>query len=130
VCIHTLPCALQLRTLPPCRGRPQCYHMPHGSRPRLPAQEGSGATRCYTALDPTSLLRMGLVLPYVTWLWTPPPYSRGLWCYHVSHGFRACLPARAGSGATMCPTALDPASLLRTALALSRVVRPSEGHEP
>jgi hypothetical protein len=43
--------------------------MPHGSEPRLPAQEGSGGATCLTAPDPASLLGGG----------------GALWRYHVSH---------------------------------------------
>jgi hypothetical protein len=67
---------------------------------------------CPAAPDPASLLRRALALPRVSRLRTPPPCSGGLWCCHVSHGFRPRLPAREGSCAAMCHMAPDPASLL------------------
>jgi hypothetical protein len=60
----TLPRASRLRTPPPCSGGLRCCHVSHGSGPRLPAQEGSGAVTCHTALDPASLFERALVLPH------------------------------------------------------------------
>jgi hypothetical protein len=79
------------------------YHVPYGSEPCLPAEVGSDAATCPMAPDPTSLLGKSLMLPRVARLWTPPPCSRGLRYYHVSHGSRLHIPAREGSGATTCP---------------------------
>jgi hypothetical protein len=95
-----LPRALRFRTLPPC-------HLSHGFRPRLPGWEGSGAATCNTALDPASLLERALVLPHAPRLWTPPLYSGGLRCYHVSRGSEPCLPTR-GGGLWRCHVSHDP----------------------
>jgi hypothetical protein len=58
-----LPCVPCLQTSPPCwgggGGRVQGCHVSHGSRPHLPAWEGSSAATCPTAPDPTSLLGGG-----------------------------------------------------------------------
>jgi hypothetical protein len=108
----TLLCASWPRTPPPCSGGLRCRHVSHGSEPRLPAREGSGAAMCPTAPDPASLLRRALVLPRVARLLTSPSCSAGLWCCYVSHGSGPRLPAREGSSAATCPTALNPASLL------------------
>jgi hypothetical protein len=113
VCIYALPCALCLRTLPPCRGGLQCYHVPHGSGPRLPTQEGYGAATCHTAPDPASLLGKAPVLPCATQLRNPFLCSGGLRCCHVAHNSGPCLPTQEGSGAAACPMTLDLASLLR-----------------
>jgi hypothetical protein len=67
---------------------------------------------CPAAPDPASLLRRALALPRVSRFRTPPPCSGGLWCCHVSHGFRPRLPAREGSCAATCHTVPDPAFLL------------------
>jgi hypothetical protein len=130
-CFCALSRALRLRILPPCQGRLWRCHVPHGSRPHLPAREGSRAATCRTAPNPASLLGRALMLPHVSQLQTPSPYSRGLQCCYMSHGsgpasllgraptlsrahgFGPRFPAREGSGAIMCPTTLDPASLLR-----------------
>jgi hypothetical protein len=74
-----------------------------GSRPHLPAWEGSGATTCPTApvLSPAqegsvaatcpmapdlaSLLGRAFMLPCIPWLRTLPPWLAGLQCCHVSH---------------------------------------------
>jgi hypothetical protein len=98
-------------------------HISRSSGPYPPAREGYGATTCFTALDPASLLGRALMLPRLPQLRTLPPRSGGLRCCHVSHGFRPYLPAQEGSDAAMCPTALDPASLLRRVPALSCVPR-------
>jgi hypothetical protein len=133
---HTsvLPCAPRLQT-------------------HVPAREGSSATTCRTTSDPASLLGRALVLTCVTQLWTLPPYSGGFWCCHRPHGSGPCLPAREGSSAAKCHTALNPAFLFGRAPVLPRapwlwtlppcsrgwgggapvlshVSRPSEGHEP
>jgi hypothetical protein len=70
---------------------------------------------CPVPPDPTSLPRRAPVLPRAPRLRTPPPYSGGLWCCHMSHSSRPRLPAREGSSATMCNTAPEPVSLLRRA---------------
>jgi hypothetical protein len=78
--VHVLPRVLQLWTMPPCLGELQWCRMAHGSRPRLRAQEGSGATTCSVTWNLTSpRLRGGgaLALPCVPWLWIPPLFPRG-----------------------------------------------------
>jgi hypothetical protein len=99
-----LPRTPRLQTPPPCSGGFQSCHVSHGSKPRLPAREGSDAATCLTAPDPVSLLERAPVLLHVTWL-------------------RTRLPAREGSDTITCPTALDPASLLGRGLVLSRAPR-------
>jgi hypothetical protein len=109
-----LPRTPRLQTPPPCSGGFQSCHVSHGSKPRLPAREGSDAATCLTAPDPVSLLERAPVLLHVTWLWTrlparegsntitcprlwtPLPCSGGVWCYHVPHDFGPCLPAQGG----------------------------------
>jgi hypothetical protein len=59
-------------------------------------------------------------MSHVTRLRILPPYSGGLWCCNVPHGFGARLPAQEVSSATMCHTALDPTSLLGRASVLPR----------
>jgi hypothetical protein len=59
------------------------------------------------------VLQMALVLPRVTRLRTPPPYSGGLRFCHMSHGSGPCLPAREGSGAVTCPMTLRGPRVLR-----------------
>jgi hypothetical protein len=54
-CIHALPCVLQLQTSPP-------------------AEVGSSAATCPTALNLSSLLRQALMLPCVPQPRTLPPY--------------------------------------------------------
>jgi hypothetical protein len=98
-------------------------HMPYIIGSCHPAREGTNAAMCPMALDPASLLVRALVLPRVMWLWILPPYSGGLWCYHVSRGSRSCLPTQEGSSAAMSPMTLDPASLLRRAPVLPHVPR-------
>jgi hypothetical protein len=87
--------------------------------PCLPIEAGSGAATCPTAPDLASLLGRAPVLSRVTRLQTPPPYSEGLRCCYVSHSSGPRLPTREGSGAAMCPTTLDPTSLLGRASTLS-----------
>jgi hypothetical protein len=81
----------------------------------LSPRQGRCTATCPTSLDPTTLLGRAPTLPRVTWLWIPPPCSRGLRCCHESCGSGSCLPTREGSGAAMCPAAIDPATLLRRA---------------
>jgi hypothetical protein len=92
VCICTLPRVLQLRTPPSCSGGLWCCHMLHISGSRLPTRKGSSATTYHTAPDLAFLLGRALVLSYVPRFWIPPYCSRGLQCYHVSHGFEPSLP--------------------------------------
>jgi hypothetical protein len=103
-CFRALSRALRLQILPPCQGRLWRCHVPHGSRPHLPAREGSRAATCRTAPNPASLLGRALMLPHVSQLQTPSPYSRGLQCCYMSHGS-------------------EPASLLGRAPTLSRAPR-------
>jgi hypothetical protein len=63
------------------------------------------------APDPASLLGRALVLPRVPWLQTPPPFSKGFRCCHVSHSSEPLVLAREGSGDATCSLVLDPASL-------------------
>jgi hypothetical protein len=94
------------------------YHVPHSSGPSLTARESSSAATCPAALDLVSLLGEAPTLPRASRFWTPPPCSGRLQRCHVPRGFGPCLPALEGLGATTCPAALDPASLLGMALAL------------
>jgi hypothetical protein len=117
----TLPCVPRLGTLPPCSGGLRCCHVSHGSGPCLPAREGSGAATCPMTPDPASLLGRAPALPRVLRHRTPPPCSGGLRRCHVSHDTGPRLLTREGSGAAMCPTASDPASLLGRTPTLPRV---------
>jgi hypothetical protein len=49
-------------------------------------------------------------MPRVPQLWTSPPSSEGHRHCRVSHSSIPCLPAQEGSGAAVCPAALDPAT--------------------
>jgi hypothetical protein len=129
-----LPCVSRLTTLPPCsKGLRRCHVFP-GSEPRLPAREqfrcchvshasgpcllaweSSSVATCSTGPDSASMPGRASELPHVPRLRTPAPYSGGLRHCHMSHDSRPHLPTSEGSGATICPTALDPASLLRRA---------------
>jgi hypothetical protein len=88
------------------------YHVSCNSGPHPPAEVGSGATTCLAALDLTSLPRWAPALPRVPWPWTLPPCRGGLQCCHMFCSSRPLLPVKEGSGAAVCPTASDPASLL------------------
>jgi hypothetical protein len=104
------PCTATCPTAPDPTSLPRrALALPHAPRlrPRLPAQEGSDAAMCYTALN-------------------PPPCSGGLRCCHVPHGSGPCLPTLEGFGGATCPTAPDHAFLLGRAPTLSRVLRPSK----
>jgi hypothetical protein len=63
------------------------------------------------------------VLPRVSRFRIRSPCSVGLQCCQVFRDSRSCLPAQEGSGAATCPVAPDPASLLRRAPTLPRVLR-------
>jgi hypothetical protein len=76
---------------------------------------------CPTALNLASLSRRDPVLPRISQLQTSPPYQGGLRCCHVSYSFGPRLPIEEGSGAAMCPIALDRASLLRRASVLPHI---------
>jgi hypothetical protein len=119
VCICTLPRVLQLRTPPSCSGGLWCCHVLHISGSRLPTRKGSSATTYHTAPDPAFLLGRALVLSYVPQFWIPPYCSRGLQCYHVSHGFEPSLPIWGGGrgrwsfDAVTCPVNLKGSRALR-----------------
>jgi hypothetical protein len=115
-----LPCVPRPWDSPPCRGGLRHYHVPHGPKPPLLAEIGSGAATCPAALDLASLPRWPPALPRVPRPRTSPPYRGGLQRCHVSHGPGPHLPAEVGSDVAMCPVALGLTSLLRWALALSR----------
>jgi hypothetical protein len=80
------------------------FYVYHGSRPHLPAEEGSGTTTCPMVLDSASLLGRVLTLSHVPWLQTS-------------------LPAREGSSAATYPTVPNPTSLLGRAPTLSHVLQ-------
>jgi hypothetical protein len=80
------------------------FYVYHGSKPHLPAEEGSGTTTCPMVLNSASLLGRVLMLSYVPWLQTS-------------------LPAREGSSAAMYPTVPNPTSLLGRAPTLSHVLQ-------
>jgi hypothetical protein len=71
------------------------------------------AIMCPTAPDLTSLQMRVSVLPRILQPRTSPTYRGGLRRCHVTYGYRPCLPVELGSGAAMCPMALDLTSLLR-----------------
>jgi hypothetical protein len=83
--------------------RPHTAMCHRGTRTRLRAWKGSGATMCPR-------------------LWIPPLYLGGLQRCHVPRG-SAPLTIREGSDATTCPSALDPALPLRSDPALTRVLQ-------
>jgi hypothetical protein len=78
-----------------------------------------------TALKPTSLLREGSGAATCPRLQTPPFCLGGLWCYHMPRGSGPCLAIQQvpDTGTGTRPSAPDPASFLRRALALTRVLR-------
>jgi hypothetical protein len=82
-----LPRVPWLLTLPPCSGGLRRYHVPRGSGPCLPAQEGSGAAMCPAAPDPASLLERDPVPPRSLRLQTLPPCLGGFRGHDVPHGF-------------------------------------------
>jgi hypothetical protein len=73
--MHELSRKLYLQTTPPCRGGLRRHHASRGPGPRLLAEASSGTATCPMA--PGSAFLRGK-----------------LWCYHVSHDFRPCLPKR------------------------------------
>jgi hypothetical protein len=102
-----LSCALPLQILPLCLGGLRRCHVSCGMGPHLSAREGFDVAMCVEALDPASLLRRALVLLCVSWLWTLPPYLRGLRRCHMPRGFRTYLLVREGSDTATCHTALS-----------------------
>jgi hypothetical protein len=118
-----LSCVPRHRILPSCSRGLRRSHVSHGTGPRLPAREGSGAAMYPTILDPAFLLGRALTLPRVLRHRIPPPCSGGLRRYHVSHGFGSYLPALESSGGAAYPTAPDPASLLGRAPTLPCVLQ-------
>jgi hypothetical protein len=85
------------------------------------------ATR-HTASDQATLLRWAPTLPPVLWLWTPPPYSRGLRCHHASHGSRPHPTSEMGSGIAIWHMAPDLVATCKRAPALARVPWHSVSH--
>jgi hypothetical protein len=105
-------------------------HVSHSYRPCLHVEEGSDVARCPVALDLASLMRRASALPRVLWLRTSPSCQGGLWRGHVSYGFRPRLHVEEGSCATTRPAAPYPASPLRRAPVLPRVLWLSVGYGP
>jgi hypothetical protein len=105
-------------------------HASLGSRPRLFGEECSNANTCLTTLDSASPLGRAPTLSRVLRLRSPPSCWGGLRHCHVCCGSGPRLPAKEGSIAAVCPTTLDPASLLRRALGPPRVSRLSVGRGP
>jgi hypothetical protein len=66
--VLVLPRAPRLRTPSSCSGGLRRCHVFHGTRPRLPAQEGFDVATCPTASETVSLLGRALMLPHVSWL--------------------------------------------------------------
>jgi hypothetical protein len=89
----------------------------------LSPRQGRGTTTFPTMSDPASLLERALALLRVPRFWILSPCSGGLRRCHVSHGSGSCLPAWEGSGATTCPAAPNPASLLKRVLVLPHIPR-------
>jgi hypothetical protein len=94
--------------------------LPHEPRHWILPPCSAGLRRCHVShcTGPTSLLGRASVLSRAPWLRTPPHCLGGLRYCHMLYGFGPYLPAREGSSAVTCPTALDPASLLGRAPAL------------
>jgi hypothetical protein len=82
-------------------------HVPRGSVPRLPTEEGSDTAMCPVALGPNSLPRRAPVPPRALRLRTLPPRWGGFQRYRVSLGPGPSLPEQEGSGATTCSMALN-----------------------
>jgi hypothetical protein len=100
----------------PCR--------PDTSHIRLSLRQGARCTViCPTTPDSASMLGRDSMLLRVQQHRTSPPCLGGLRCYHVPHGSGSRLPTQEGSDAVTCSTAPDPASLLRRASVLPRVLR-------
>jgi hypothetical protein len=135
-CIHTPPCDLQYRTIPPSQGGLRSCHMFSGSGSCFLDKKGSVAATCTMALDPlgglwcttcpaalnpASLIRRASAQPCVPWLrtrwegsgaprvqrlWIPPPDKNG-------SSAATCITAPDLLGelrCTACPVALNPAS--------------------
>jgi hypothetical protein len=85
-CIQAVPHVLRHQTRPLCLGGLRHCHLCCGSRPRLPAREGSGAATHLTALDLTPPRKWAPVSPYGIWLLTSSPHARGLRHWLASHG--------------------------------------------
>jgi hypothetical protein len=107
---HALPWDLVF--LSSCLGGFQCCHVSYGFKFYLPTQEGSSVTTCHMTSDPASMLRRTLTLSRVPQHWTLPPCSGRLRRCHMSHDSGSYLSAQKSFGATTCPTALNPTSLL------------------
>jgi hypothetical protein len=95
--------------LTPCRRGLRCCHVSCSSGPHLPIE--------------VSLL-------CVPRPWSSPPCRGGLQRCHMSCSSGPLLPAKEGSGATVCPTAPDLASLLGWAPALPCAPWLFVGREP
>jgi hypothetical protein len=91
-----LSCALPLQILPLCLGGLRRCHVSCGMGPHLSAREGFDVVMCVEALDPASLLKRALVLLCVSWLWTLPPYLRGLHRCHMSPWLQNLPPCSGG----------------------------------
>jgi hypothetical protein len=128
--INALPHALQLRTLPLCRGGFRRCHVSYSSRPCLPVEVGFDSATCPMASDPAPLLKWAPVSLRVPWLQTSLLERRGLWHRHVSQDSGPRFPVEMGSSVVTCPTAPDRASMSGMALALSRVLRYPMGRVP
>jgi hypothetical protein len=89
-----------------------CCHMSYGSRPRLPAEVGSGTATCPMAPDHASWLRWAPMLQRVLWLRTSPLGCGGLRRCHEFYGSRPPLLAEVGSDAVTCPMTPEPGGLL------------------
>jgi hypothetical protein len=122
-CIHTLPCVLQLQTLPLYQGRLRRCHVSYASGHRYLIEVGSSAVTCPVAPDLASWVRWAPALPHVSRLQTPLLCWCRLWRRHVSSGSGPRLPTEVGSGATTCPEAPDIASHLGWAPRSPRVLR-------
>jgi hypothetical protein len=121
-CIYMLSCVIWLRTSPLCWDDLQHCHVSYSSGPRLTAEVGSGTAMCPVAPDLTSRLMQAPSLLCVLWLRTSPPNQGGLRRCHVSYDSGPHLPARASSGAVICPMAPGLDSRLRWALKLPCVL--------
>jgi hypothetical protein len=87
-------------------------------------------TLAYRLQDNTRSRACIHTLSCVMQLRTSPPYRGGLRCYHVSCSSRPRIFAKESFDAVMCPTVLDPASLLGRAPALLRIPQFPVGRGP